>query len=85
MQDSLFVRLMRWDYWRHVEKRATHYLQNQTIPLHWLDLNACQEHCGNPIRNSQGRINKIKQTLTVVKWVTLTMHVLEREDGGKQI
>lgn len=88
-QGNLFLRPMKWDYWRHVEKRAIHYFQNQITLLYWLDLNACQEHCGIPIwnshSNSQGGINQIKQTLTVVKWVTLTTHVLERVDGSKQI
>lgn len=61
-------------------KRAIPYLQNQMIPLHWLDLNACQESCGISIQNLQGRSNKINH-----KWVTLSMHGLEKECGVKKI
>lgn len=58
MQGPMFVRLTKCDYWQHKEKRAVPYLQNQTVPLHWLDLNACQESCGISIQNFQGRTNK---------------------------
>lgn len=76
----VFVSFSKCDYWKHVGKRAIPYLQNQTISLHWLDLNVYWESCGISIQNLQGRTNKINQI-----WVTLSVHGLEKDCGGKQI